>query len=141
MQKNVINVVYNNEMKVVKGIVSKEFKQKASVFGTKEFKELHEFITNYGEAKIEVRKISKNADKKTRKFMSISNMRKYVSDKDNTLSEEFERQVYLSKQKGKGAYHYVVKWFENKFADEEDYLSFFGKLAEASNAEESASAC
>lgn len=141
MQKKEIKVVYDNQMKVVKGIVSKEFKRKASVFGTEEFYKLRDFIKNNEGVEIKVGAITSNANKKTRKFMSISNMREYVSNKDNTLSEEFERQVYLSKQKGKGAYHYVVKWFENKFTDEEDYLAFFGKLAEASRAEEPASAC
>lgn len=99
--------------------VTKAFAKNACIFGTEEFKCWREYKTIYPNAKMEVRTIKKNPDKKTRRNMTYANMEAFIGTLDNG-KELLEKFTTIRKRSliQKSPYQYVLDWFENTFENE-----------------------
>lgn len=99
--------------------VTKAFAKNACIFGTEEFKLWREYKAIYPNAKMEVRTIKKNPDKKTRRNMTYANMEAFIGTLDN--GDALLAQFTVIRQRSliqKSPYQYVLDWFESNFADE-----------------------
>ena len=129
MTKNEIKVRRDENGKVVAGIVSRTFYNKANKFRTPEFDKWEQFIMRYPEAKMEVIKKAKVAvkpkeEKKVRP--SYAAMIKFINTQEN--SEEYLKAMNRYKDMAKinrNSYNVVVEWFNNTFEDTPDYKSVF----------------
>lgn len=99
--------------------VTKAFEKNACIFGTDEFKLWREYKAIYPKAKMEVRTIKKNPDKKTRRNMTYANMEAFIGTLDNG-KELLEKFTTIRKRSliQKSPYQYVLDWFENTFENE-----------------------
>jgi len=99
--------------------VTKAFAKNACIFGTEEFKCWREYKAIYPNAKMEVRTIKKNPDKKTRRNMTYANMEAFIGTLDNG-KELLEKFTTIRKRSliQKSPYQYVLDWFENTFENE-----------------------
>ena len=99
--------------------VTKAFAKNACIFGTEEFKCWREYKAIYPKAKMEVRTIKKNPDKKTRRNMTYANMEAFIGTLDNG-KELLEKFTTIRKRSliQKSPYQYVLDWFENTFENE-----------------------
>ena len=99
--------------------VTKAFAKNACIFGTEEFKCWRKYKAIYPNAKMEVRTIKKNPDKKTRRNMTYANMEAFIGTLDNG-KELLEKFTTIRKRSliQKSPYQYVLDWFENTFENE-----------------------
>lgn len=99
--------------------VTKAFAKNACIFGTEEFKCWREYKAIYPKAKMEVKTIKKNPDKKTRRNMTYANMEAFIGTLDN--GKELLAQFTVIRQRSliqKSPYQYVLDWFETTFENE-----------------------
>lgn len=99
--------------------VTKAFAKNACIFGTEEFKCWREYKAIYPKAKMEVKTIKKNPDKKTRRNMTYANMAAFIGTLEN--GDALLAQFAVIRQRSliqKSPYQYVLDWFEATFADE-----------------------
>ncbi len=111
--------------------VTKAFAKNACIFGTEEFKLWREYKAIYPKAKMEVRTIKKNPDKKTRRNMTYANMEAFIGTLDN--GKELLAQFTVIRQRSliqKSPYQYVLDWFEATFADEIAMTNFMQQKEE-----------
>lgn len=99
--------------------VTKAFAKNSCIFGTEEFKCWREYKAIYPNAKMEVRTIKKNPDKKTRRNMTYANMEAFIATLDNG-KELLEKFTTIRKRSliQKSPYQYVLDRFENTFENE-----------------------
>ena len=99
--------------------VTKAFAKNACIFGTEEFNCWREYKAIYPNAKMEVRTIKKNPDKKTRRNMTYANMEAFIGTLDNG-KELLEKFTTIRKRSliQKSPYQYVLDWFETTFENE-----------------------
>lgn len=143
MTNNVIKVKRNSNGKVIAGIVSKTFREKANDFGTMEFDMWEQFITRYPEAKMVVSRSGKSAakPKEERKVRpSYAAMTMFIKTQTNAETHLKTMKKYKDMAKINGnSYNVVVEWFNNTFKDTPDYKSVFrGVIAEEPHKTENA---
>lgn len=117
-------------------LVTKDFKKKASIFGTAEFNRWREYKAIYPEAEMITKTIKKNPNKRTcTKNMTYKNMVSYINTQDNRdeLLEEF-RTEYMRSKVQKNPYRYLVAWFRTKFDDYDSYMSYFEEISSKNDA-------
>ena len=108
MNNLTIKITKNNN-----GLVSKEFAEKARIFGSSEFKAWREFLEVFPNAKMVIDK------KKATDKLSYEKMQVYIELEKRQLLKEFERIKKLSKIQ-KSPYNYVLKWFKKYCPDYKD---------------------
>lgn len=111
--------------------VTKAFAKNACIFGTEEFKLWREYKTIYPKAKMEIKTIKKNPNKKTRRNMTYTNMEAFIGTLDS--SEVLLAQFAVIRQRSliqKSPYQYVLDWFESSFADEISMKDFMEQKEE-----------
>ena len=113
------------------GKVTKAFAKQASIFGTTEFKQWREFLSEFPNAKMIIKTPKKNSNRKTYSNMTYENMRNYISVQENAeeLAKEFEKNLVLSKMQT-NPYLFMIAWFEQKFENYDDYKKHFQKQKE-----------
>ena len=126
MSKNAPRFVSENEV-----LVTKAFAKNAYVFGTPEYKLWKEIKADCKDAKMVTKNIKKNPNKKTStKNMTYERMAIYISQQDDAkiLMVEFKKQIALSKVQT-NPYRCVLAWFMQKFANYDNYKTFFEEEA------------
>lgn len=121
--------------------VTKAFEKKATIFGTEEFNQWREYKAIYPGAKMVIKKIKKNPNRKTRRNMTYDNMEEYI----NTLTREEAKRVLAEfdtiKKRAKiqkSPYQYVLSWFEARFEGFNDLEQFMNQKEAERRAKEDA---
>ena len=112
-------------------LVTKEFAKNARIFGTPEYKLWKEIKEDCKDAKMVLKSIKKNPNKKTStKNMTYERMAIYISQQDDAkvLMVEFKKQIALS-QVQTNPYRCVLAWFMQKFENYDNYKTFFEEAA------------
>ena len=125
-KKSAPKFVSENEVQV-----TKEFAKNARIFGTPEYKLWKEIRMDCPDAKMVLKSIKKNLDKKnSTKNLTYENMAIFIRQQDNAkiLMVEFKKQVALSKVQT-NPYRCVLAWFKKNFSDYDDYKKFFEEEA------------
>ena len=127
MQKNAPRFVSENEVQV-----TKEFAKNARIFGTPEYKMWKEIRLDCPDAKMVLKSIKKNPNKKTStKNMTYERMAIYIRQQNDAkvLMLEFKKQIALS-QVQTNPYRCVLAWFMQTFSNYDDYKKFFEEEAQ-----------
>ena len=127
MQKNAPRFVSENEVQV-----TKEFAKNARIFGTPEYKMWKEIKLDCPDAKMVLKSIKKNPNKKTStKNMTYERMAIYIRQQNDAkvLMLEFKKQIALS-QVQTNPYRCVLAWFMQTFSNYDDYKKFFEEEAQ-----------
>lgn len=125
-KKSAPKFVSENEVQV-----TKEFAKNARIFGTPEYKLWKEIRMDCPDAKMVLKSIKKNPDKKnSTKNLTYENMAIFIREQDNAkiLMVEFQKQIALSKVQT-NPYRCVLAWFKKNFSDYDDYKKFFEEEA------------
>ena len=125
-KKSAPKFVSENEVQV-----TKEFAKNARIFGTPEYKLWKEIRVDCPDAKMVLKSIKKNLDKKnSTKNLTYENMAIFIRQQDDAkiLMVEFKKQVALSKVQT-NPYRCVLAWFKKNFSDYDDYKKFFEEEA------------
>ena len=134
MTNNEIKVRRDENGKVVAGIVSRAFYNKANKFGTPEFDKWEQFIRRYPKAKMEIIRTAKAAakPKEERKVRpSYAAMIEFINTQENSEENLKAMNKYKNMAKINGnAYNVVVKWFNNTFENTSDYKATFREIVE-----------
>lgn len=126
MMKNAPKMVAKNCFQVTKA-----FSKNAMIFGTPEYKVWREILHDFPEAKMVIKAIKKNPNKRTStKNMTYKHMAIYISRQDDaqSLMVEFEKQIALSKVQT-NPYRFVLAWFKQTFKNYDDYKAYFEEEA------------
>lgn len=110
--------------------VTKDFMKKASIYGTEEYKLWKEVRSDIPNATMVTKKIKRNADKKTYKNLTYSNIKEFLELQEN--SKELLEEYKLERKKSviqASSYHYIRSWFVSKFPDYHKYKEFFSDKA------------
>lgn len=134
MTKNAIRYINDNEAQVTKA-----FAKQAVIFGTDEYKLWKAYREDFPTAKMIVKSIKKNPNKKTTKNLTYDNMRAYIKEQDNAevKLDELEKQIRISRIQS-NPYRAVLAWFEQSFTGYDSYKAYFSKLVEEETVGESA---
>lgn len=105
--------------------VSKSFMNKATIFGTEEFKLWREYKKEFPNATMVVKKIKTNENQKCRRNKTYENMMAYINGQPEKekLIAEFNAVKERAKIQ-KSPYQYVLNWFEAKFEGYDDLPTF-----------------
>lgn len=125
-KKSAPKFVSENEVQV-----TKEFAKNARIFGTPEYKLWKEIRVDCPDAKMVLKSIKKNPDKKnSTKNLTYENMAIFIRQQNDAkvLMVEFKKQVALSKVQT-NPYRCVLAWFKKNFSDYDDYKKFFEEEA------------
>ncbi len=125
-KKSAPKFVSENEVQV-----TKEFAKNARIFGTPEYKLWKEIRMDCPDAKMVLKSIKKNPDKKnSTKNLTYENMAIFIRQQNDAkvLMVEFKKQVALSKVQT-NPYRCVLAWFKKNFSDYDDYKKFFEEEA------------
>lgn len=125
-KKSAPKFVSENEVQV-----TKEFAKNARIFGTPEYKLWKDIRMDCPDAKMVLKSIKKNPDKKnSTKNLTYENMAIFIRQQDDAkiLMVEFKKQVALSKVQT-NPYRCVLAWFKKNFSDYDDYKKFFEEEA------------
>ena len=125
-KKSAPKFVSENEVQV-----TKEFAKNARIFGTPEYKLWKEIRMDCPDAKMVLKSIKKNPDKKnSTKNLTYENMAIFIREQENAkvLMVEFQKQIALSKVQT-NPYRCVLAWFKKNFSDYDDYKKFFEEEA------------
>lgn len=126
-KKSAPKFVSENEVQV-----TKEFAKNARIFGTPEYKLWKEIRMDCPDAKMVLKSIKKNPDKKnSTKNLTYENMAIFIRQQDDAkiLMVEFKKQVALSKVQT-NPYRCVLAWFIQKFEGYDSYKGFFEEMAQ-----------
>ena len=126
-KKSAPKFVSENEVQV-----TKEFAKNARIFGTPEYKLWKEIRMDCPDAKMVLKSIKKNPDKKnSTKNLTYENMAIFIREQENAkvLMVEFQKQIALSKVQT-NPYRCVLAWFIQKFEGYDSYKGFFEEMAQ-----------
>ena len=126
-KKSTPKFVSENEVQV-----TKEFAKNARIFGTPEYKMWKEIRMDCPDAKMVLKSIKKNSEKKnSTKNLTYENMAIFIRQQNDAkvLMVEFKKQVALSKVQT-NPYRCVLAWFIQKFEGYDSYKGFFEEMAQ-----------
>jgi len=126
-KKSAPKFVSENEVQV-----TKEFAKNARIFGTPEYKLWKEIRMDCPDAKMVLKSIKKNPDKKnSTRNLTYENMAIFIREQENAkvLMVEFQKQIALSKVQT-NPYRFVLAWFKKTFTDYDGYKVFFEEEAQ-----------
>jgi len=114
MRKN--QIILTNDKN---GLVTKAFAKQARIFGTPEYRMWQDFLKDFPNAKMVVKKAKRKSTQNGFTNLTYENMIKHISGLENAdeLLIEFNKIKAIAKFKG-NPHYYVKKWFiENIITD------------------------
>lgn len=133
MKKNQIVVLENGN-----GLVTKAFAKQARIFGTPEYRMWQDFLKDFPNAKMVVKKATRKSTQNRFTNLTYENMIEHISGLENAdeLLIEFNKIKAIAKFKG-NPHYYVKKWFiENIIADTDFFNNSEKEQEELENNEE-----
>ena len=119
MKKNQIVVLENGN-----GLVTKAFAKQARIFGTPEYRMWQEFLKDFSNAKMVVKKAKRKSTQNRFTNLTYENMIEHISGLENAdeLLIEFNKIKAIAKFKG-NPHYYVKKWFIENIITDTDILN------------------
>ena len=119
MKKTQIVVLENGN-----GLVTKAFTKQARIFGTPEYKMWQDFLKDFPNAKMVVKKAKRKSTQNGFTNLTYENMIEHISGLENAdeLLIEFNKIKAIAKFKG-NPHYYVKKWFIENIITDTDILN------------------
>lgn len=106
------------------GLVTKAFTKQARIFGTPEYKMWQDFLKDFPNAKMVVKKAKRKSTQNGFTNLTYENMIEHISGLENAdeLLIEFNKIKAIAKFKG-NPHYYVKKWFIENIITDTDILN------------------
>lgn len=106
------------------GLVAKAFTKQARIFGTPEYKMWQDFLKDFPNAKMVVKKAKRKSTQNGFTNLTYENMIEHISGLENAdeLLIEFNKIKAIAKFKG-NPHYYVKKWFIENIITDTDILN------------------
>ena len=108
-------VTFNHAAKEI--IITKAFEKAANKVGSTEYNELVKIRKDFPEYTIRRKEIEKNTSKQSHKGLTVKEMKRFISTRDEKEVALFERVCEIAENK-QGKYAVIKKWFLNNYKDE-----------------------
>ena len=113
MKTNGVN--FNHAAKEI--IITKAFEKAANKVGSTEYNELVKIRKDFPDYTIRRKEIEKNTSKQSHKGLTVKEMKRFISTRDEKEVALFERVCEIAENK-QGKYAVIKKWFLNNYKDE-----------------------
>lgn len=119
MRKN--QIILTNDKN---GLVTKAFAKQARIFGTPEYRMWQDFLKDFPNAKMVVKKAKRKSTQNGFTNLTYENMIEHISGLKNAdeLLKEFNKIKAIAKFKG-NPHYYVKKWFIENIMTDTDILN------------------
>ena len=108
-------VTFNHAAKEI--IITKAFEKAANKVGSTEYNELVKIRKDFPDYTIRRKEIEKNTSKQSHKGLTVKEMKRFISTRDEKEVALFERVCEIAENK-QGKYAVIKKWFLNNYKDE-----------------------
>ena len=108
-------VTFNHAAKEI--IITKTFEKAANKVGSTEYNELVKIRKDFPDYTIRRKEIEKNTSKQSHKGLTVKEMKRFISTRDEKEVALFERVCEIAENK-QGKYAVIKKWFLNNYKDE-----------------------
>ena len=108
-------VTFNHAAKEI--IITKAFEKAANKIGSTEYNELVKIRKDFPDYTIRRKEIEKNTSKQSHKGLTVKEMKRFISTRDEKEVVLFERVCEIAENK-QGKYAVIKKWFLNNYKDE-----------------------
>ena len=108
-------VTFNHAAKEI--IITKAFEKAANKVGSTEYNELVKIRKDFPDYTIRRKEIEKNTSKQSHKGLTVKEMKRFISTRDEKEVVLFERVCEIAENK-QGKYAVIKKWFLNNYKDE-----------------------
>ena len=124
-------VTFNHAAKEI--IITKAFEKAANKVGSTEYNELVKIRKDFPDYTIRRKEIEKNTSKQSHKGLTVKEMKRFISTRDEKEVALFERVCEIAENK-QGKYAVIKKWFLNNYKEayekEIENLKLESELAE-----------
>ena len=124
-------VTFNHAAKEI--IITKAFEKAANKIGSIEYNELVKIRKDFPDYTIRRKEIEKNTSKQSHKGLTVKEMKRFISTRDEKEVVLFERVCEIAENK-QGKYAVIKKWFLNNYKEayekEIENLKLESELAE-----------
>ena len=108
-------VTFNHAAKEI--IITKAFEKAANKIASTEYNELVKIRKDFPDYTIRRKEIEKNTSKQSHKGLTVKEMKRFISTRDEKEVALFERVCEIAENK-QGKYAVIKKWFLNNYKDE-----------------------
>ena len=108
-------VTFNHAAKEI--IITKAFEKAANKIGSTEYNELVKIRKDFPDYTIRRKEIEKSTSKQSHKGLTVKEMKRFISTRDEKEVVLFERVCEIAENK-QGKYAVIKKWFLNNYKDE-----------------------
>ena len=124
-------VTFNHAAKEI--IITKAFEKAANKIGSTEYNELVKIRKDFPDYTIRRKEIEKSTSKQSHKGLTVKEMKRFISTRDEKEVALFERVCEIAENK-QGKYAVIKKWFLNNYKEayekEIENLKLESELAE-----------